>query len=41
MSGGDTPEEAADVVSLLLDGRSATITGRVVDAEGCFRRYTP
>ncbi|MCD2187692.1 SDR family oxidoreductase [Actinomycetospora soli] len=33
--------EAADVVSLLLDERSATITGQVVDAEGGFRRYTP
>ncbi|MDL5157965.1 SDR family oxidoreductase [Actinomycetospora termitidis] len=34
------PEEAADVVALLLDGRAATITGQVVDAEGGFRRWT-
>lgn len=36
----NTPVEAADVVSLLLDERSATVTGQVVDAEGGFRRYT-
>ena len=37
----NTPEEAADVVALLLDPAAATITGQVVDAEGGFRRYAP
>lgn len=37
----NTPDEAADVVALLLSTSAATITGQVVDAEGGFRRFTP
>lgn len=37
----NTPDEAADVVALLLSSDAATITGQVVDAEGGFRRFTP
>jgi 3-oxoacyl-[acyl-carrier protein] reductase len=37
----NTPDEAADVVALLLSPSAATITGQVVDAEGGFRRFTP
>lgn len=37
----NTPEEAADVVALLLAPEAATITGQVLDAEGGFRRFTP
>jgi len=36
-----TPDEAADVVALLLAPEAATLTGQVVDAEGGFRRFTP
>jgi 3-oxoacyl-[acyl-carrier protein] reductase len=35
------PEEAADVVALLLSDAAASITGAVIDAEGGFRRWTP
>jgi len=37
----NAPDEAADVVALLLAAEAATITGQVVDAEGGFRRFTP
>ncbi|MGI8751304.1 MAG: SDR family oxidoreductase [Acidimicrobiales bacterium] len=37
----NSPDEAADVVALLLAPEAATITGQVVDAEGGFRRFTP
>jgi len=37
----NSPDEAADVVALLLSAGAATITGQVVDAEGGFRRFTP
>lgn len=37
----NTPDEAADIVALLLRPDAATITGQVVDAEGGFRRFTP
>lgn len=36
----NSPDEAADVVALLLSTSAATITGQVVDAEGGFRRFT-
>jgi len=35
----NTPEEAAGVVALLLTADAANITGRVIDAEGGFRRW--
>jgi len=43
MPGGrcNTPEEAADVVALLLAPQAATITGQVLDAEAGFRRFSP
>lgn len=37
----NTPDEAADVVALLLSPHATTITGQVIDAEGGFRRFTP
>lgn len=37
----NTPQEAADVVALLLSPGAATITGQVLDAESGFRRFTP
>lgn len=37
----NTPQEAADVVALLLAPQAATITGQVIDAEAGFRRFTP
>ena len=37
----NTPDEAADVVMLLLSPDAATITGQVINAEGGFRRFTP
>lgn len=37
----NSPDEAADVVALLLTSEAATITGQVLDAEGGFRRFTP
>lgn len=37
----NTPDEAANVVALLLTAGAATITGQVIDAEGGFRRFTP
>lgn len=37
----NSPEEAADVVALLLAPEAATITGQVVDAEGGFSCFTP
>lgn len=36
----NTPDEAANVVALLLNPDASTITGQVVDAEGGFRRFT-
>ncbi len=36
----NAPEEAADVVALLLAPEAATITGQVIDAESGFRRFT-
>lgn len=36
----NAPEEAADVVALLLAPEAATITGQILDAEGGFRRFT-
>lgn len=36
-----TPQEAAEVVALLLSPGAATITGQVLDAESGFRRFTP
>lgn len=36
----NAPDEAADVVALLLSPEAMTITGQVVDAEGGFRRFT-
>jgi NAD(P)-dependent dehydrogenase (short-subunit alcohol dehydrogenase family) len=35
----NTPEEAAGVVALLLTADATNITGRVIDAEGGFRRW--
>ena len=37
----NTPDEAANVIALLLSTRAATITGQIIDAEGGFRRFTP
>lgn len=37
----NTPEEAANVIALLLSTDAATVNGHVVDAEGGFRRFTP
>jgi len=37
----NAPEEAADVVALLLAPEAATITGQRIDAESEFRRFTP
>ena len=37
----NTPDEAADVVALLLAPEAATITGQVINAEAGFRRFNP
>lgn len=37
----NTPEQAADIVALLLAPEAATITGQVIDGEGGFRRFAP